>query len=41
MLGIEVCTTIDEPTHSAFVIKRDAYAKLQLVGAEKIRGSEP
>nr|WP_279381029.1 aspartate kinase [Vibrio cholerae] len=41
MLGIEVCTTIDEPTNSAFVIKRDAYAKLQLVGAEKIRGSEP
>ena len=41
MLGIEVCTTIDEPTHSAFVIKRDAYAKLQLVGADKIRGSEP
>ncbi|EII3726812.1 aspartate kinase [Vibrio cholerae] len=41
MLGIEVCTTIEEPTHSAFVIKRDAYAKLQLVGAEKIRGSEP
>lgn len=36
MLGIEVCTTIDEPTHSAFVIKRDAYAKLQLVGADKI-----
>lgn len=41
MLGIEVCTTIDEPTNSAFVIKRDAYAKLQLVGADKIRGSEP
>nr|WP_202596706.1 aspartate kinase [Vibrio paracholerae] len=41
MLGIEVCTTIEEPTNSAFVIKRDAYAKLQLVGAEKIRGSEP
>ncbi|MDA5314472.1 aspartate kinase [Vibrio cholerae] len=41
MLGIEVCTTIEEPTHSAFVIKRDAYAKLQLVGAEKIRDSEP
>ncbi len=40
MLGIEVCTTIEEPTNSAFVIKRDAYAKLQLVGAEKIRGSE-
>ncbi|BCI76994.1 Aspartate kinase [Vibrio cholerae] len=42
MLGIEVCTTIEEPsTNSAFVIKRDAYAKLQLVGAEKIRDSEP
>ncbi|GHZ87462.1 aspartokinase, alpha and beta subunits [Vibrio cholerae] len=41
MLGIDVCTTIEEPTNSAFVIKRDAYAKLQLVGAEKIRGSEP
>ncbi len=41
MLGIEVCTTIEEPTNSAFVIKLDAYAKLQLVGAEKIRGSEP
>ncbi|MFA0882185.1 aspartate kinase [Vibrio cholerae] len=42
MLGIEVCTTIEEPsTNSAFVIKRDAYAKLQLVGADKIRGSEP
>lgn len=42
MLGIDVCTTIEEPTtNSAFVIKHDAYAKLQLVGAEKIRGSEP
>ncbi len=42
MLGIEVCTTIEEPsTNIAFVIKRDAYAKLQLVGAEKIRDSEP
>ncbi len=42
MLGIDVCTTIEEPTtNSAFVIKHDAYAKLQLVGAEKIRDSEP
>lgn len=41
MLGIEVCTTIEEPTNSAFVIKRDAYAKLQLVGAEKFVVQSP
>ncbi|MEF2508121.1 aspartate kinase [Vibrio mimicus] len=40
MLGVEVCTTLEEPENSALVIKRDAYAKLQLVCADKIRGSE-
>ncbi|MGL4193521.1 MAG: aspartate kinase [Vibrio sp.] len=41
MLGIEVCTIIEEGDDSALVIKQDAYAKLRLVCAEKIRNSEP
>ncbi len=41
MLGVEVFTTLEELENSALVIKRDAYAKLQLVCADKIRGLEP
>lgn len=41
MLGVEVSTTLEELENSALVIKRDAYAKLQLVCGDKIRGLEP
>ncbi|WP_154138625.1 aspartate kinase [Vibrio metoecus] len=41
MLGVEVFTTQEELEKSALVIKRDAYAKLQLVCADKVRGLEP
>ncbi|KQA16297.1 aspartate kinase [Vibrio metoecus] len=41
MLGVEVFTTLEELEKSALVIKRDAYAKLQLVCADKVRGLEP
>lgn len=41
MLGVEVFTILEELENSALVIKRDAYAKLQLVCADKIRGLEP
>ncbi|KQB05621.1 aspartate kinase [Vibrio metoecus] len=41
MLGVEVFTTLEELEKSALVIKRDAYAKLELVCADKVRGLEP
>ncbi|MDK9739527.1 aspartate kinase [Vibrio sp. D404a] len=40
LLGIEVCSVIEETERAAVVIKRDASAKLKLVFAEKIRNSE-
>ena len=40
LLGIEVCSVIEETERAAVVIKRDASTKLKLVFAEKIRNSE-
>lgn len=39
LLGIHIWTVIDEPHYAGIVVKQDAYAKLELVFAEKIRNS--
>ncbi len=40
LLGIEVCSVIEETERAALIIKPDISAKLKLVFAEKIRNSE-
>ncbi|PTP49625.1 aspartate kinase [Vibrio splendidus] len=40
LLGIEVCSVIEETERAALIIKQDISAKLKLVFAEKIRNSE-
>lgn len=40
MLGVEISLTVEEQNQSAIVIPRDAYSKLQLVAADKIRDAE-
>lgn len=39
LLGIHVWTVTDDPNNTGVVVKQDAYAKLDLVFAEKIRNS--
>ncbi|PTO63432.1 aspartate kinase [Vibrio splendidus] len=40
LLGIEVCSVIEETERAALIIKQDISVKLKLVFAEKIRNSE-
>ena len=40
LLGIEVCSVIEETDRAALIIKQDISAKLKLVFDEKIRNSE-